>query len=330
MNRKTTILSLSGGLGNQLFQIMAAYDLNPTANIFLEKETHGPHRDENQQLVSEGFNLVDKIGAIEAPKFPSFVRRTASLNLRFSLKEKKTITTHVLIFISRYVLTYYLFLKYLKKFSVITQDSVDFYPLPSIDKNLYLNGYFQSGKIFSSTHVVETANNIALKTTNPSLEHWIERAKETAPVVLHFRIGDYKLHPGMGVLNIEYFMDCIKALHNTGLKKEIWIFSDEPEIALNQLPIVDNSYFRIVPPFSPSETLELMRYGAAYIISNSTFGWWGAALKYDEHASVWAPQPWFRFQKSPTDIYLSDWNLVHAWQPSVSDDPFDEPEVKSQ
>jgi hypothetical protein len=67
-----------------------------------------------------------------------------------------------------------------------------------------------------------------------------------------------------------------------------------------------------------------MRHGSAYVISNSTFSWWGAVLKYDESAAVWAPRPWFKSQRSPEDIYGENWHLVDAWKDQSMSEPSEE------
>jgi hypothetical protein len=102
------------------------------------------------------------------------------------------------------------------------------------------------------------------------------------------------------------------------------VFSDEPRLAFDLLSKSGISNLREIPTFSPGETVELMRHGSAYVISNSTFSWWGAVLKYDESAAVWAPRPWFKSQRSPEDIYGENWHLVDAWKDQSMSEPSEE------
>jgi hypothetical protein len=66
---------------------------------------------------------------------------------------------------------------------------------------------------------------------------------------------------------------------------------------------------------SPSETLELMRYGRAYVIANSSFSWWGAYLRMNHRASVYAPKKWFKGMEDPADLIPPDWRIVPIANP---------------
>jgi hypothetical protein len=314
MKRSITIVSLSGGLGNQLFQLFAAYHTNPEALILIEHKAHNPEEDSKGALLIEHFDLLASIGQRRAIRFPNFIQRLASINLRFSLREKQTMRTQFLKFSSKITLTLFLSLKFMRRFTVITPTDVGFLPEHSSDQNVYLNGYFQNRASISSEKSKALARSMTVTNPDTDLQEWISNAKEVHPIVLHFRIGDYREHPGMGVLNVEYFEEAIDLARRRYPGREVWVFSDEPISAINLLQAAGITNLRKIPKFSPTSTIELMRHGSAFIISNSTFSWWAAALRYDESAPVWAPRPWFKLQRDPHAIYLEDWQLVCAWQ----------------
>jgi hypothetical protein len=314
MRPPITIISLSGGLGNQLFQIFTAYKINPKARFSIEVDAHSPERNFNGDLSVEEFDILERINANKSLKNISLISRISSLNLRLNMKEKKNAITHTLINLTKFALTSYLSLRHFRKIKVVTQNSVNFFPSITNTESIYLNGYFQNKKAIGTSEESNFLKSILIKDINSELISWIETAQAIKPIVLHYRIGDYKKHPGMGVLNLEYFVNSVAAARKKGFINEIWIFSDEPGIALERLTGAGISNIKEIPVLSPAKTLELMRYGGAYIISNSTFSWWAAVLKHDEFAPVWAPRPWFRLQESPTQIYLEEWDLIEAWK----------------
>jgi hypothetical protein len=53
-----------------------------------------------------------------------------------------------------------------------------------------------------------------------------------------------------------------------------------------------------------------MKYGSAYVIANSSFGWWAAYLKKDKNARVFAPSPWFANLPEPCDLFPPEWILT--------------------
>jgi hypothetical protein len=128
----------------------------------------------------------------------------------------------------------------------------------------------------------------------------------------------------MGVLDVAYFKKAIAKIRVSRPDVEVWVFSDEPRVAYALLRASGITHLREIPEFPPGETMELMRYGSAYVISNSTFSWWGAVLKYDKSAAVWAPRPWFKSQRSPEALYDENWHLVAAWENISSGDTTEE------
>jgi hypothetical protein len=52
-----------------------------------------------------------------------------------------------------------------------------------------------------------------------------------------------------------------------------------------------------------------LTYGESLIISNSTFGWWGAFLSGAKVVMV--PDPWFRKIKEPNTLIPQNWIRIN-------------------
>lgn len=314
MRERITIVSLSGGLGNQLFQVFAALHYSSNAQILVESDSHKPQRDLKQNLLVEEFTILSDISSKKAAQFPIFIQRIASLNLRSSLNEHKNFAKWFNRLSSEILLNIFLTFRYKRFFKILTPTTVDSFPIINGDRNLYLNGYFQNRLSVKTASSKKLINAVCLKNPDDEIRSWILRAKEVSPIILHYRLGDYRAHPGLGVLDSAYFIEAIDQIRLRKPDNEVWVFSDEPRIAYDLLGASGISRLREIPDFSPGRTVELMRHGSAYVISNSTFSWWGAVLKYDKSAEVWAPRPWFKSQSSPKGIYEENWHLVEAWK----------------
>jgi Glycosyl transferase family 11 len=311
----TIFVSLSGGLGNQLFQIAAAKYYSREDEIFLDIKSHSAELADNNKPIISSFIFRDRPEFEILNPFPKVIHKLLSLNLRANLTNQKPATRFLKSWISKSVIEFYLSTKFLKRFHLMTPSSVGKLPIrKSHHRNILINGYFQNGSLLSRVSVSEFMQTAILKFKNAELLNWIEKARINNPIVVHYRIGDYTNHPRMGVLDSRYFRSGVEKARVKAQKREVWLFSDEPLKAVEILKREKLSDVIIVPTFNAASTLELMRYGSGFVLSNSTFSWWAANLRYNLDAKVWAPKPWFRLQESPESIYMPEWNTLASWQ----------------
>jgi hypothetical protein len=302
-------------LGNQLFQIAAGQYYSKEYEILLDIESNNPDLSDEGKPTSLSFQFSKERKFEVLSPFPKLIHRMLSLNLRSNLVSQKTWNTVILGSISKIAIEFYLSIKFLKRFHLMTPSNVGTLPVrKGLQHNIFMNGYFQSGLLLSCENVSDFMKSGILRFKSNELVDWIERARHIRPIVVHYRLGDYANHPGMGVLNSEYFIDGIRTAREQANEGEVWLFSDDPVKALTILKAAGFEDFVVVPTFDASSTLELMRWGSAYVLSNSTFSWWAANLRYDSEAKVWAPNPWFKFQESPESIHMHDWILLQSWR----------------
>lgn len=309
------ILSLSGGLGNQLFQIAAAKMYADQSNIFLDTYSHSPELSASGKPIFMTFSFIGDSKFRILPRFPVIISRLLSLNLRLSLSQSKSQINSLKKIISHVIVVIYLSIRFLKCFRLITPSSVGELSKTGKDRgNFMLNGYFQSRNSLAEMVVYKFMQSAFLESQSERVYAWVKKARTVKPIVVHYRIGDYVAHPGMGVLDVKYFVDGIRYVRSQTQTQIVWLFSDEPEKAMKSLRNAGVKNVIEVPKFDACSTFELMRNGSGFVISNSTFSWWASALKYNADSVVCAPNPWFRSQTPPLSIYMKEWKLVPSWR----------------
>lgn len=121
------------------------------------------------------------------------------------------------------------------------------------------------------------------------------------------RRGDYLIysdyHP---VITKEYIEEAIKRIPKTDY---FVIFSDDLDWCVSNLNHLSNVHFISA---SIHEQMWLMSLCDNFVISNSSFSWWGAYLSRNKNKTVVAPQTWFgpRCPHGWEDIYCDGWIVL--------------------
>ena len=199
---------------------------------------------------------------------------------------------------------------------VITGSSngVGFDPKFKLNKKGINVSYFQSTKYIDETKIIDSMRSLKLINPSTKFASMAKRAKVEAPIVVHIRLGDYKNEDSFGIPSMFYYKTALELLTSRNATRSIWLFSNEPEQALDLIPEVYRQKIEVVPveDLSSAETLELMRFGNSYIIGNSSFSWWGATLSYSEDATVICPSPWFKGAPTPNKLIPDRWLQLDA------------------
>lgn len=153
--------------------------------------------------------------------------------------------------------------------------------------NSFIDGFFQSEKYFK-----DCRNEILdLFYPQESGLQIIEQSLKNLPKkfnVIHVRLGDYLNNPNFHFnLPFSYFHQAIKKLDSS---YPYIIFSDT--IDLCKKNFIGNQ-FLFLDGLKDYIELFLMANGQNCIISNSSFGWWGAWLNNNSNKRVLAPTKWF-------------------------------------
>jgi hypothetical protein len=305
-----TKVLISGGLGNQLFQFASGLFVANRSSLELEFASRDLRR--NSAGAPEILDLL----------LPSFVhwddgKQSKGIRLRYQnlLLRLSSESSWIRKLFLRFVLICINIPFGLRKDRCFINNGVGFDPsILELSENSFLVGYFQNYCIASNSRVLNQLREIRPTFTSDSLDKLVDEALFVKPLIVHVRLTDYRKESTIGVLPNSYYTAALKSAFETREFAEIWLFSDEPLEAINSIPKKFRHLVRqdLDTDLSSAQTLHIMRYGAGYVIANSTFSWWGAFLRVDEHAPVYAPAPWFLQGNSPNHISPPEWISVNA------------------
>jgi hypothetical protein len=298
---------LTGGLGNQLFQLAAALSMSKQNNVTLYDEIGKPRLNSDGRPELESLILPDRVNMRRVSNFNTFISKVIGFNLRsgFNPRKFEESAKCLLNAISSLITSIYF-----RKLTRVIKSSSLGYDSSISEKGMcsLLIGYFQT---FRYIEQVGIGNFIKFpKSHNVKLDEYIKLSEIDKPLNVHIRLGDYKDEPDLGVLSEKYYALAIRATWSQSEFNKIWLFSDEPNLAIEKIPTEFKSKVVIIDSESLStiETLEVMTHGSGFVIANSSFSWWGATLRKKVEAPVCAPAPWFRNIAEPLDIRPENWS----------------------
>lgn len=177
-----------------------------------------------------------------------------------------------------------------------------------------LRGYFQSWKLASTALDFGMPRRPELKVPTAWSGQMAQRAQQERPIIVHVRRGDYAKVDEFGMLGASYYSSAIERMRDRGVMGPVWVFSDDPEQAAQ---VVDGEV--IIGSSGAAEEMWAMSHGAAFVIANSTFGWWAAWMGSANslgsavpQTPVIAPTPWFRTGPVIEGLIPPEWDLLAA------------------
>lgn len=300
---------VAGGLGNQLFQVVFALTKDSNVEVFGFEESS---KSNFQEIEKIELSSMAKIDSAVTPWRP--VRLISNLQLRLSLHQPNFAIDKV---------------KQLSKLiekTLLVIGSKDIYPkqieitLENTSKRIsnISSGYFQDYRNvdeFVSRHGLEP---FKLLVEDAEVESYRTFSRHENPLIVQIRLGDYRSEHRIGMPSQDYFKSSIEDICEEFNFGSIWLFSNEPSVAATLIDGFSGLPIRIIPTtLSPMQTLQVMRFGAGYIISNSTFGWWGAYLAEDRNCPVISPSPWFKVTKTNVRLNCPSWRTRNPWHAPI-------------
>ncbi len=267
------IVRLRGGLGNQLFQYAAGKALAEyhRTELLLDLYTYTRHPYRKYELSK--FNIE----AREATR--TEVRQFTGSNpiIRY-LNKRENYLRCPKIFVQPHYHYY-----------------EDFFSLPA---EIYLSGYWQSDKYFSSISAQlqkQFTPKQSLDERNATLK---ERIQSENSVAVHIRRGDYAstsfYSSFFGVSSQSYYENAIEKMRREIENPVFYFFSDNIAWCKETFAGIKAEFVDYNQGDDAFKDLLLMTSCRHNIIANSTFSWWGAWLNNHANKKVIAPKEWFR------------------------------------
>lgn len=313
--RSDLIVSIGGGLGNQLFQFAAGLALTGKGVLGLETALTIPTVNAQKEPELFSYTLPENVVIEKKRRKSLFTMR--STNYIMMIGKSAFRNPHIPgVWLIRLAADFVISIYMRQPLRMLAAKGIGYHEISKPKGKPFLVGYFQSYRWPSEPEVFQKLQNMTLKDEGTELPKYRSLAEQEKPLIVHVRLGDYKLMKTFGIPSKEYYRDAIEYHIANKSFERVWVVSNEIEQAKDFLPkelIGDARYIEDVEN-SASKTFELMRMGNAFVIGNSTYSWWAAFLSKNENPLVVAPTPWFQGEPSPIELLPPHWRTIEAWQ----------------
>ena len=122
-------------------------------------------------------------------------------------------------------------------------------------------------------------------------------------IAVHFRRGEYQEFSEFGTCSVKYYLDAISKLNKSLKNPKLYIFTEDYEWVKDNLSFdIPSTHVEYIDEKESSsrgygDLLNTMVQCNHFIIANSTFSWWAAWLSEYENKQVFYPRPWFQSQR---------------------------------
>lgn len=291
------VVSLYGGLGNQLFQYSAARSIALKTGASLILDLYW-------------FDIVDGLANTTPRKFAlaPFHLHTDLTSTGLPWHRKKSLVAKLK---HRWP---FLFQMHQEGIPIYSEKRLGF-DQALLEQNcpVWINGYWQSYKYFDAISNVIKKEIGKVGNLNKDSQKIYKQIILSDSICMHVRRGDYvtnlnakRIH---GLCNIDYYSKGLQ-IASKGLKNPIvFIFSDDSEWVRNNLELPFESVIvDINDADNAHQDLWLMKSCQRFVIANSSFSWWAAWLSDAPKKIVVAPKNWFLSnQFDSSDLVPSDW-----------------------
>lgn len=308
MSDKALRVFLTGGLGNQLFQLAAALHYAGSRRIELDVHTAQPRKNKSGEAEILSLDLPPQIHILKKNE-GTFVRKVFGFNLRSGYLPRNFEKKMIFKAIRRLVSTIALGVALRRFYQIIVSNNLgEDRKIIGSDRNEIIIGYFQTYKFASE--VINIKEKLFGKLNNQNFQEFKSLAVEEKPLLVHVRLGDYQLEEQFGILTSEYYKAAIEHAWRKGEFKRIWLFSDQPEEALLRIPQQHVDKIRLINDYGLDsvETLQIMSLCKGYVIANSSFSWWAATFSDFKDPIVVSPEPWFIQLPEPKNLIPPFWD----------------------
>lgn len=295
------IVHLIGGLGNQMFQYAVGRHLAERNSTLLKLDLSDFEEYKRQRYALHCFKIWEHIATIE--EIATFRRKGISRTAKLLSKIGTRWCG-----LSSSTSDFY------QDNIILKEKRLSFDPSVLEAKgNIYLEGYWQSEKYFSSIRDI-LLREFAFKYEQDAKSREIaNHIQKKEAVSLHIRRGDYVNDPltnqTHGFCSLEYYQKAVNYITQKIPNCHFYIFSDDHSWVYENfkldypVTVVDHN-----DASTNYEDLRLMSLCRHNIIANSSFSWWGAWLNSNPEKIVVSPERWFNDKSLDTkDMIPGGW-----------------------
>ena len=316
INAKEVSVYLAGGLGNQLFQLSFALSFNNLGKL----ELINPCK-EIQELIDFG---LFELSSISVKKRHLIVRFSGYLETKVNnyligiSSRGVTAKTSLSAKFVKGILRFYYLLRTGRLPTILIPSGVGYDSEVEdchLSRRNHVVGYFQSYVwAHNLRHGLERTLCQVASYDHAEVQLLTQLVSSSDTVVIQFRLGDYlsKLNMRLGVVNADYLNKGLNFFKIDSVKQVVVFTDDNVEAQKRLLSDFKGSIVYVPKHISPLTCMLLMSKANRLVISNSTFGWWGAYLSSKNQSQTIAPVPWFRALDEPARLIPESWNRVRV------------------
>jgi glycosyltransferase involved in cell wall biosynthesis len=308
-SKNQTMVILTGGLGNQLFQLAFSLEMASSSKVFLECNLGKPRINNVGQPELLSYQLPVQTISSATKKVNQIYGRIISHIMRTRFNPSQMEATRAYQFAINCLGSGFSSIQSRKVSKVWAPGNLGFEKEVPLQRNKVIMGYFQTYRYAQQGNVREQLKDLKMHEEPSELLAYRELAHVEKPLVVHVRLTDYRNEKDFGMPGFDYYRTAIQTMNRTNLFNSIWVFSDEPTQAMEIAQrCAGNLKIRVIPEIdnSATATLEVMKNGHGYVLANSSFGWWAAFLSHSQ-GPVIVPDPWFKGIKEPCDLIPPHW-----------------------
>ena len=287
-NRNFLYVPIFGGLGNQMFQLAHGLEISRKKNYSLKlidfTKSYGSIK-RNWNLNCFGYH-VENTSYLKM-KYLKYLIKIANLSFRLGLK---------------------------KRFGVLNEDHIFKNKDYEISNKTLCIGYWQNEKYFS-----DSTKNIRKKFTfknQLAIPESLAKSMGDNTIAVHIRRGDYVSNAKTKDIHLicdeQWYQKAMQKIRTKVSNPKFFIFSDD--IAYTKFIFKDYNDLDI--NFMPDNGIDwfhmyLMTFCKHFIISNSSYSWWGSFLSRSPEKIIIAPKYWFKNQLTESiGIYRKDFLIL--------------------
>ena len=316
---------MSGRCGNQLFQYAYGRNLQlqTAGKLYLDFCNYDFN---DKKMVEQGyvnvledFNVADYIFVDKAHLDKSLFAR-GQYEIYFFLRRlysrlffKNRVLASVLIyFLERIISVPLQILMGIYFFESANSQWLHLPPMPW-HRTIILSGFFESDNYFKKNKDVLEKELLPKVIINNELRDILEKMNGKTVTCMSVRRGDFasgQFKKQFLVCDEDYYRKAVSLVRDKHPDTTLLICSDDVEWCKENLHFGDIPMIYEPLGLTPPQNLFLRMHCDHFILSNSTFSWWGQELSANNEKMVVAPRKWRKEVFPPKDIYCDNWILL--------------------